>query len=242
MGHISALEGHVQGAILVCTAIARVGSVRSLSILLFLAAVGCTSDRYFYRPAEQATATLGGVPAARYSIPPEAPRGDLRIVSFGVSTLELEGREPMDTLHLRLVVSNDGGERPWTLDTRELHLQVEGSEPRPPSFLNATVTGLPVIEIPRGQARSVDAYFPLPPPFEDDEEIPRFDVLWSVHTDTRLVVERTPFERIEIEPAMGPSVYVSYGFAPHWWYPPIYSRPTVVRYVRPPRYYVRPSR
>jgi hypothetical protein len=216
--------------------------VRKLSILVLLAVVGCASDRYFYRPAEQATATLGGLPAARYAIPPEAPRGDVRIASFGVSTLDLEGTEPLETLHVRLVVSNDGGARPWTLDTRELHLQIEGAEPRAPSFINASVTGLPVIEIPRGQARAIDAYFPLQAPFDDDDEIPRFDVLWSVHTDTRLVVERTPFDRVEIEPMMGPSVYVSYGIAPYWWYPPIYSRPTVVRYVRPPRYYVRPAR
>jgi hypothetical protein len=229
-------------SILVCTAIAQVGDVRSLSILALLVAVGCSADRYFYRPAEEVSATIADVPAARYAIPPEAQRGDVRVASFGVSELDLEGREPMNALHVRLVVSNDSGATPWAVDTRSLHVEIEGDQPRPPSFVNASVAGLPSVLVPKGQARVIDAYFLVPPAFEDEDDIPRFDFLWSVQTDTRLVVERTPFERVEIEPVMGPPVYVSFGYEPYWWYTPVYSRPVVVRYVRPPRYYLYPRR
>jgi hypothetical protein len=231
------------GAILLCMVVARAGGVkRSLLGLALVAVVGCVSDRYYYRPAEQATASLSGVPAARYELPPEEPRGDVLVASFGGSTLEMDGADSLDTLHIRMVISNNNGTGPWTLDTRSAQVQFEGGESRPPAFVNASVDGLPTITIPPGQARTLDAYYLLPPELDDPEDLPRFDLLWSVQTPKRLVVERTPFERIRIEPAAAPSVYVSYGFSPHWWYDPFYARPVVVRYTRPPRYYVRPRR
>jgi hypothetical protein len=212
--------------------------MRRLLILCLLGTAACASQQYYYRPEEQASARLAGHPAARYTIPPEQPRGDVRVATFGVTELETDTGERLPALHVRLVASNDSGERTWTLDTRDLHVQLEGRPPQRAAFVNATVVDLPVLKLPPGQSRTVDAYFPLPDDLQGARDIPQFDVMWSVQTDDRRVAERTPFERMRVEPDVRATVAYGYGVAPYWWYDPVlhpFPRTIIIRQVSRPR-------
>jgi hypothetical protein len=203
-----------------------------------LAATGCAADRYYYQPAEQATAISGGHPAAQYSIPPGRQGGDVRVTSFGVAKLELERGKRVKTLHVRLDIANENGREPWALDTRYVQVQFEGRREATPAYAHADDASLPVVQIPPGQSRTIDLYYPLPAQIKGEGQIPRFDVVWRVQTDEELVAERTPFERREIvQPA--PTVYYGFGMGayPYGWYDPWYPRGVIIQRTQRPRVY-----
>jgi hypothetical protein len=181
---------------------------------------------YVYQPAENATARISGQVAARYPIPPESPRGEVRVASFGVTKLEDAGR----TLHVRMVVENNGDD-PWTVDTREQLITIPGEGQSRPLYANTASDDLPIVQVdPRGQ-RTLDLFYPLPPDMQGPGKIPEFDLLWSVRTPERLVTERTPFDRLQVEPQVA-SVDWGFGYGPMWgpawWYDPWYGRATFV--------------
>lgn len=199
-------------------------------VALLIAGAGCsTNSLYSYRPVEQVTSAVEGNPAARYAIPPESPRGDVRIASFGVTDIERSGEPDWAALHLRFVISNDSGAQPWTVDTRQITLELRDKKNRPaPGLVNADEQDLPVVTVPPRQVRTVDLYYPLPEGMEEAEDVPAFDVLWTVQTDTRAVTERTPFERFYIDRSPPePSVVIGYGAS--WWDGPWHPGYTVVQ-------------
>jgi hypothetical protein len=212
---------------------------RILLLATLLSAAACAPGaNYVYRPAEQATATLAGRAAARYGIPPESPRGSARVASFGIASVTTrEGEVP--TLHVRLAIANNNDTGPWELDARDLRAVYAGGSPASPAFINTRSPGEPIIRISPGQAALVDAYFLLPAGAEDAEDVPRFDLLWEVQTPERTVAERTPFDRIRIEPQV--VTHAGFGFGPAWWYDPfLYPGPPV--FVGPRVYIVTPPR
>jgi hypothetical protein len=95
-------------------------------------------------------------------------------------------------------------------------------------YINADSSTLPTVEVRPGQQRAIDLFYALPDGMEDPEDVPAFDVTWKVRTDTREVVERTPFERLEIEREPPRSTLVV-GYGPAWWYHGWYPPPVVVR-------------
>lgn len=219
--------------------------MRRLMILCLSGVAACVSPNYSYRPAEQATAIVSGHPAARYAIPPERPTGDVRVTTFGVASLRLADGESVPALHARLIVSNSGGEAAWTLDTRDVRIEIVGVGRSGPAFSSADTPGLPVVQIPPGQQRSVDLYFQLPPELEDAGDIPGFDVLWRVQTDARLIAERTPFERFRVEPRGTATVTYGVGLdlVHSYWHHPVYvGRPVIVYRARPAFRFVPPAR
>ncbi|AKT42578.1 hypothetical protein [Chondromyces crocatus] len=205
------------------TAPRRAGQVGLLGAgVLGAALLGC-SPSYVYLPGEQLTAVVEGQPAARYPLPPEAPTGDVRVHSYGVVELEVKGEDDeIAALHVALWLSNDAGSQPWTLDTRAVRVELRRAEGRP-ELLKAGTERLPVVEIPPGQQRIVEMMFPLPEGIDEASDLPAFDVVWQVQTDTRLVGERTPFERIRVQtrPA-GPAWSYTYGYGHGWWYDPFW--------------------
>lgn len=213
--------------------------MRRLMTLSLLGLAACASQ-YYYQPAEQATATVTGYPAARYGVPPEQPRGDVRVATLGIARIDMGGEEGVPSLHVRMVVSNDNGVGPWALDTREVLVQIAGMRPLAPAFVNASAAELPVVQIAPGERRTVDLFYPLPDEMSKASHLPALDVVWRVQTEAREVAERTPFERIRIEPTYDAALVYGYGFGvtPYWWYDPFYAYPyprsVVVRRVRPP--------
>jgi hypothetical protein len=196
---------------------------------------GCAHD-YAYQPAEHATGNIGGHVAADYQIPAAAPQGDVRLASFGLSELAPASGsgDARPALHLRMVVSNNGSQ-PWTVDTREQKLDIANAGSIAPAFATTREgnTGLPLITVDAGSKRIIDLFFPLPPNQQSADSIPEFDAIWNVHAGPQDVVERTPFDRLRIEPAYGPGIAPEYGYYGDWggpfWGDPMYpwSRPWV---------------
>jgi hypothetical protein len=186
------------------------------SQIAFLCAglAGCAE--YIYRPSENATAEIRGHVAAKYDIPAQSPQGDVRIASFGFTKIQAENdpHTSHPAVHLRLIVANNSNEL-WTVDTRQIKIDFAGSAQSTAAFVTTREgdEGLPIVQIaPKGQ-RVIDLFYPLPASMPKASKLPEFDALWQVHAGNQVVTERTPFERLRIEPAY------AYGYGPEWgWY------------------------
>jgi hypothetical protein len=187
--------------------------LRPIELLLFaFAAVmlgGCAENRYLYRPAQQATAQVSGLPAARYAIPAERPQGEVLVVSSGVTEIKPDN-VTQRALFARVIVSNNSDETVWRLDTR-LQAAVMGGNRVAPTYVNTFGQPLPVVEIPKGEKRTIDFYFPVPAGTETNGDLPQFDLSWNVETGTRPIAERTSFDRYRVEPVYSGGYY-GYGY------------------------------
>jgi hypothetical protein len=203
---------------------------------------GCAAEsNYIYRPEQNPTASVAGRPAALYQIPPESPRGAVRIAALGIAKLEPSGgeAEKVRAMHVRMVV-DDNDTTEWTVDTREQIGVLGGSGQSRPAFAASSTGLVPVVTIPPSGSAAVDLYYPLPAPMQKASRVPHFEVLWRVHTAERVVAERTSFERLlfDVTPP-------DYAVADAWWGPGWYDPfwPHFGFYgsvVLPPVYYYRP--
>jgi len=183
---------------------------------------GCAEHRYIYQPAQQATATVGSLPAARYAIPAERPTGEVLIASSGLTELPgAEARTP--ALFVRMVVTNNSDDTTWVMDTGQ-QLAILGGQKQSPAYVNAYNQKQPAIEIPRGEKRLVDLYYRVPGKVDPDDAMPEFDFTWNVQTGTRLIAERTSFDRLRVEPVYAGGYYYPYGYpyGPYWWHDPFW--------------------
>ncbi|MBS1118439.1 MAG: uncharacterized protein H6Q90_667 [Deltaproteobacteria bacterium] len=228
----------------------------TLSIVTAVTASCAVNGSYIYAP-EGATHWSDGRPVAITAVPPEAPQGDVQVSSFGITQLTPSGANPVETLHVRMVVTNNGDEQPWTVDTREVMIDVAREGRSRAMFVNTDVASLPLVSIGRGERKTLDFYFPVPSNVTDESNLPAFDVLWQVTTAARPFASRSAFhavERYDATPGTTEVVVVS-GWGPYWWYnpfwvPPFVHRPgIVIRHPpghvivsRPPRWHYQPHR
>jgi hypothetical protein len=222
-------------------------SIRETIVVLVLIA-GCgAGTSYVYAP-EGAKLETGSL-STEFKIPPEEPKGDVRVQSNGITEIEAGGRK-IPVVQIRLTVANNSDTTPWTVDTREQLLDIPRAGRATPMFANTDRGTGPVLTVPRLDQRIIDLYFPLPTGVHDAKDLENFDLLWQVHTGPRLVAERTSFDRISIEPEVTTDLYAGWG--PYWWYDPyypsysyLYSRPYYSRpYIRSPNHIIvtRPGR
>lgn len=177
---------------------------------------GCAAGhRGVFHPTEQATAVERGQIAARYPVPPEAPRGDVRIASMGLAKVRDEQGHKKLAIRVRMVVSNDGGAAPWSVSPAAVLLDHPTAGTIAPARMEAATGDDGLVAIARGQAREVDLYYHLPGA-EHPADLHRFDVLWTVDTDVRPVSERTPFEKVEEHHRRPTAGYL--GVGPVGWY------------------------
>ena len=204
---------------------------------------GCATSLE-YVPTEQVAALVQGEPASLYSVPPEAPRGDVTLISHGlVSVKPKQGGDSTEAVHVGVTLSNDQDQGSWTFDVREQWLLALGAAPVRPALISSSAA-TEVVTVPPGQERTLDLYF-RPPAGSKRGEPRSFDVLWSVRTPSRVVTERTPFEREDRRSGYGfaPSVSlglgvgygsVGVGYGSAWWYDlfyyPYFGYPYPVRY------------
>jgi hypothetical protein len=174
-----------------------------------LAACGASST---YVP-EDATSSIGGNAATVVAIPPEAPQGQVRVASSGITTLRAPNAPDLRAVHLQMIVSNDGDTATWTVDTRQQLLDAYGTH-IPPAFASSDRDGLPLVQIAPREKRMIDLYFPI------QGKVAQFDLSWQVQTGDRLVGQRTAFFKQQEE--YGPT-YATY-WGPYWWYDPFYPR------------------
>ncbi len=207
---------------------------RHTLVLLSLGFVACAGRKYIYRPVTNTGAEVAGWPAASYAIPPETPRGDIRLATLGIVDITPAGASEDVTvraLHLREVIANNS-DKPWIVDTREQRVALANDGESRAAYATADPgTPPPVIEVPPGGKRTLDLFFPLPPRFEDAGELPAFDVIWTVRTEARPVTARTPFERLEVRPVHSP---YDYPWGPPYWYDPLYPGAAFIGVSLPP--------
>jgi hypothetical protein len=212
------------------------GVVRARSFVVLLALAACEQS-YVYAPATNTGAEVAGRPASDVSIPPEAPRGDVRVASFGISELEAKdapNAPRVPALHLRTIVANNS-DKPWTVDTREQRVSLDSRGDSRPAYATADAgTPPPLIVVPPGGKRTVDLFFPLPPDLGKADQLPAFDAVWSVQTDTRVVTQRIPFERLALEPARSDVYWDAWGVP--YWYDPYYMNGAWFGVALPPVY------
>jgi hypothetical protein len=201
-------------------------SLGAAGLAVIAGMVGCagTSD-YVYTP-DTANATAAGLPAARTPIPQEKPQGAIEVTSYGITDLRRDDAR-IAALHVRAVITNDGDDSPWTLDTTQQLVAIPGEGQSRAMFVNSDVNTLPTVTIAKHDRRVLDFYFPLPDTVRGESKLPRFELLWQVNTPERVVSSRTAFERVDKEPQVayataGWPLWAGYG--PYWWYDPFYPR------------------
>jgi len=171
----------------------------TLSLLGALGLAACANGSS-YVPAVTSNAVVANVQAIDYPMPPEAPAGDIRLATLGVVEVH-----PLDAptgtakaIHVRMVATN-AGPTPWTIDAREQRITLAGAAP---IHAGGAITGQgaepPIVEIAAGGKGAIDLIFVLPEEFQRASKRPEFDVLWTVHTGTRTVELRTPFDRLSM--------------------------------------------
>lgn len=190
-------------------------------------ASGCGGASYAYRP-DAANVASAGLPAERTAIPQEEPQGAIEVTSYGITELRRD-RTKIPALHVRAIVTNDGDDTPWSLDTTEQLVEIPGEGQSRAMYVNSDVGTLPSVTIGKHERRVLDFYFPLPDTIRNEDQLPRFQLLWQVDTPARTVASRTTFERVDTAPTvvyetapLGWPLWAGYG--PYWWYDPFYPR------------------
>jgi len=179
-------------------------------------------------------------PVVRYAVPPEYPRGDVYVTSFGFTQLDSGAGHPVNALHARLAIVNKGTNA-WAVDGREQQLVAQGQPPQGPSFLNSDAGPGPLYLVPSGQTRVLDLYYVLPPPLDSTRGLGTFNLSWRLLVGAEPVSQMTAFARIEerAEPyaAYPPFVAVGLGVGVGWWSGPRFApfgAPVIRGYYYPP--------
>jgi len=189
--------------------------------LVFLAISGCTSGRYIYEPEENATALVSGRPAAYYPVPPQAPRGDVRVATLGIAALQSPSGEgpSLHVMHVRMIADDNADTVAWQVDTREQLGGIGGYGQSRPAFASVGSSRRPpIVTIPPTATATIDLFYPLPADMQEASEIPRFELLWRIGTSEGPIAQRTTFERVPVEPVPPPAAYASHDWLGPGWY------------------------
>jgi hypothetical protein len=190
--------------------------------LAALVLTACSGSDSVYAPAGASTWN-DGYPAVVLPVP---PAGTLEVASFGLIELTPADAGPMATLHVR-VVATSSSERPWRIDLPAATLRAGGAEART-LLANSDLATLPVAVIERGQPRTFDLYFALPPGVRDDEELAELDLRVPIVTQARTLHPQVHFARREQLdlPGLRAEAVRAAGWGSHWWADPTYAWPT----------------
>lgn len=185
-----------------------------------LALAACERD-YVYRPTVATTSAVAGRVASYYAIPPESPRGSVQLATFGFADIHPSGEDSeLRAIHVRMVVSNNA-DTAWKIDTREQLLALPDHGQSRPAFASSDAGPGPILDVPPNGKRTIDLFYPLPENMQEASDVPEFDTLWKVQTDTRVVADRTPFERLEVVRQYA-YPYDDYGWGNGYYYDPYY--------------------
>lgn len=193
--------------------------------------VGCAATTSYVYSPQDASYWADGYPATATAVPPESPQGKVEVTSFGVVEITPDGFGPIDALHVRLAVTNEGDATAWTVATTDQLVEIPGEGRSRPLYVNTDLATLPAAAVAQRERRVFDLYYPLPAGIDSDDGVPVFDVLWQVTTPARTFASRTRFRRLEQEPpAMYARVTRYTGWGPYWWYDPFYPRMVFVHH------------
>jgi hypothetical protein len=112
----------------------------------------------------------------------------------------------------------DSSASPWSFDIREQRVELGDHEVLAPAFASANPgTPPPIVTVDRNGKRIVDLFFLLPANLQHADAIPEFDAMWRVNAGAAgVIAERTPFERLTVEPDEGGYADWDYGGGYYW--------------------------
>jgi hypothetical protein len=176
---------------------------------------GCATERTGFRPAVPSTSEAG-FPASRYSIPSEAPRGEVFVTSFGTREVEEAGNAHSQLIHVRVGIANQTGSAAWSFEPGQQFLMAPGAAPQPPSFLEIDGHNPGDAHVAPAQKKVFDLYYRMPA--GGGAAAPGFDINWQVVAEGKTISERTSFVR---EPyrdySQATQHYWADGVASPWW-------------------------
>lgn len=79
---------------------------------------------------------------------------------FGVVEILPDGVGPVDALHVRLTITNDGDATPWSITANDQLCDIAGEGRSWPYFVNTDAPGLPTVTVAQRQRRVLDLYSP----------------------------------------------------------------------------------
>jgi hypothetical protein len=164
-------------------------------------AVACSAERYAYAPVRTTSAELAGELAAIYALPPEAPRGEARVATFGITTLSPMGIEDssLRAVHLAIAVSNRSDDT-WKIEPAEARLLIgDRSEAEALYSTTERIVRPQRVDVPAHSSRWIDLFFPLALEARQASELPSYEMLWAIDVGTRKVTLRTTFARFLVE-------------------------------------------
>jgi hypothetical protein len=172
----------------------------------------------------------GDQAAADFMIPSDAPRGDLRVASYGLVDIGPQNKteERASAIHVRMTLTNDSDVQ-WTLDVREQRIELGSYGTSVSAFASADPgSEPPLVTVAPKKRRIVDLFFPLPTALQKQDELPAFETLWRVHTGETIAEGRASFDKIAVRP---PAVAAAYDYGPdYYWGPPYWYNPYYVDY------------
>lgn len=137
-------------------------------------------------------------------------------MSSGIVRLKPDkGGDKIDALHVRMVVSNQSSDAPWTVEPQSQSVSFANVGGRTaPLFVQSDASSSSASVVNRGEIRTFDLYYRLPDSKASAETIPEFDFHWQVKAGDRLVTESTSFDRVAVHYDAAP-VYPFYGSYPY---------------------------
>jgi hypothetical protein len=171
-------------------------TVPAAAVTLAALALAACDREYVYTPAVTTTSATSGGPSS----PIEALRGDVQLTSSGFEEIQPgeldEAREP--ALHVRMAVKNES-DKTWFVDGSEQLISLPDHGASRPALVTSDRGAASTVAVPPGEKGTIDLYYPLPDDMKGATKVPRFETRWNVWAGPRLVSERTPFERLQVE-------------------------------------------
>jgi hypothetical protein len=156
--------------------------------------------------------------------------GEVQVASVGMTDLQLTASGAcLPGLHVRLMVRQQSAADTWFLDARQIEVQIPGEGRSPPVYVNADVSGLPLIYIGPGEERVIDLFFPVPAGMSE-AGLTEFELSWRVTVGRDVASGRTRFARdlpAELDASEVP------GAGPFWWFDSFYPRVGAYRHQQP---------
>lgn len=183
-------------------------------VAIACATAGCVQTHEAFLPIGPHVTAVDGLPATRY----ELPGGNVVVAS-----LPIRQEETRQLIGVRMTVSNEYSQEPWSVDVREQSAtlgpnpELPEADPKPDIVLNRMGTN--VVTVPRGQEETIDFYFPSPPPSPGAQPVRQIAFSWTVQAGRDTVARQTNLYRAHLTPMSG--LNTDYGDAlGHLWYDP----------------------
>ena len=151
-------------------------------------------------------------------------RGTVELASFGTLDLAADRAATLRAIHVRMIISNLADDRPWTLDSSRVELDL-GAAPIAATAVNSDVATLPIAIVGRGEHAVIDLYFALPAGCRNAP--PAFAVTWTLRTTASVLPQRTRFSVDDVAPRR--DIALSAGWGARWWFDRSYPWPTFWR-------------